>query len=133
MIKYDEKRKGFFHFDEPDEGDSMIYAPDELVMLSCPGGRVLGTMNSEVQLNCVGVNNFVENIHHEERPFENFKCDSQPESTLRRTGECHDGKSGFAIGFEVNRMFLKIIDICFDETINMALYAKHTLSTRILG
>ncbi|VVC24486.1 Hypothetical protein CINCED_3A001670 [Cinara cedri] len=122
-----------YAFDEPDVEDDMFFKSGESVLLACPGSGFHDSNNTELRVNCVQLRGFRDEINKEERSFEQFKCNRLPESKLKREGQCAGNKSAFAIGFEVREAFVKIIDLCFDEDTNSALYAVHKLTPNITG
>lgn len=133
ILKQIQGNEKHYEFDEPDKGDAMLFESGETVLLACPGSELINTHNTVIRVNCIGNTEFYDENNNEERSFENFQCDRVPRSKLKREGQCADDKSAFVVGFEVGEEFVKTIDICFDESTNSALYAKHKITPNITG
>jgi len=126
-----------YEFDNPDNGNSMLFKSGESVTLACPGSGFLDSkMNTPLSVKCVRKTEFSpksKGTNIKRKPFKDFECNRLPTSTLKRNGKCAGDKSAFMIGFEVDEMFVKTIDICFDESTYSALYAKHKINPSING
>ena len=67
--------------------------------------------------------------------FSNFACRSYPFHIARYSGStCYNGtKRHIEVGFEVERNFHKLMDICFDDVLYTTLYVKATIVSGIAG
>lgn len=123
-----------YEFDDPDEGNSMLFEPGEDVLLACPGSsfhKIDDIEETTVNVKCVGDKEF--ETENENRPFQDFSCENIPQSKLKKKGQCNGDKTALVIGFEVNEAFVKLVDICFDEEKKIPLYAKHKITRGIKG
>lgn len=125
-----------YEFDDPDKGDSMLFKCGESVTITCPGSGFADNKNNTLlNVNCVRKTEFRPRggagTEIKPKPFKEFQCKRLAASTLRRNGKCAGDKSAFMIGFNVGEIFVKTIDICFDESTYSALYAKHKINPSI--
>jgi hypothetical protein len=61
-------------------------------------------------------------------PIREFQCTDVPQSTIREVGTCSSGHSRLQIGYETSLgMFIRLIDICFDDTNYKTSYVNYTL------
>lgn len=122
-----------YEFDYPKQGDSLTIESDENILFACPGNGFNQNNNSVVKVKCVEDTKFRSENNNEEEPFEDYECLRLPQSTLEKTGQCAMDKIAYKIGFKVEEVFVKTIDLCFDENEQSAVYAKHKIIPYIEG
>lgn len=105
----------------PDQPDVLKFNSGENLVLACPGSKFSATSDTLINVECIKDKKFRSKNHKEEKNFNKYQCTKLPISKLVRNGKCAVNKSAFKIGFEVSGVFVKIIDICFDERLNTAL------------
>lgn len=121
------KEYKFVSLNVPEIPDVLKFDFGKNVVLACPGSKFGDTSDTLKTLECVKDKKFRSTINKEENNFNKYQCTNLPESKLIRNGMCAIKKSGFKIGFEVGGVFVKIIDLCFDESTNSALYSIHKI------
>lgn len=133
VLKYI-KENNEYEFDYPDEGESLYFKTDEdNIVFACPGKGFSLTNNNLLKVKCVGDTKFKSESENEQETFDNYSCFKFPESSIVRNGQCAGNKSAFKIGFKVDEVFVKTIDICFDEDIKSALYSMHKIMPSLAG
>lgn len=127
------ERSNKYEFVYPDKEGVLLFDPGENVWLACPGKGFFSNGNTLLKVKCVKNTTFRSENENKDEVFENYDCLSLPQSSLVRTGQCAGDKSAFQIGFEVDNVFIEIINLCFDEKIKSALYSKHKIMPNIAG
>jgi hypothetical protein len=125
-----------FHLPEGTD-DIVTLATGQTILLACPG-NTNGFNNTNVGLRTAlatcdsGTRFFVNSVSYN---FSNFACGSYPFHTARYSDiACYDGtKRHIEIGFEVEKDFYKLIDVCFDDFLYTTLYVKATIVSGIAG
>lgn len=104
----------------------------ERVELWCPGNNnglnISGTTRDfkEVSTTCNSGINF--EFRGESVPITQFQCTHVPQSIIREVGTCSSGHSRLQIGYETSfGTFIRLIDICFDDTNYKTSYVNYTL------
>lgn len=125
---------GDYEFDDPDDGNSMIFKPGEKVLFACPGSEFEGSENDVLNATCVSKKEFkIADGSQKKESFADLTCKKLPLSELRKDGTCAGDKSAFSVGFKMDTIFVKTMDICFDEKIKSAVYVKHKITPHIDG
>jgi len=122
----------------PDGADGVVtLATGQAILLACPG-NTNHFNNTNVGINTAlatcdsGTTFFVNSVAYN---FSNFACSSYPFHTARYSNSsCYDGtKRHIEIGFEVEPVFYKLIDVCFDDVLYTTLYVKAIVVSGIAG
>ena len=122
----------------PEGADGIVtLATGQQMLLVCPG-NTNGFSNTNFATRTAlatcdsGTTFFVKSDFYS---FSNFACRRCPFHTARYSGStCYDGtKRHIEIGFEVERNFYKLMDICFDDVLYTTLYVKATIVSGIAG
>jgi len=122
----------------PEGADGIVtLATGKILLLACPGNNN-GFNNTNIGIKpAVATCNsgsafYVNSVSYN---FSNFSCKSYPFHTARYSGDtCYNGtKRHIEIGFVVESVFYKLIDVCFDNVSYTTLYVKATIVSGILG
>ncbi|PNF41626.1 hypothetical protein B7P43_G10458 [Cryptotermes secundus] len=104
----------------------------EGVELWCPGNsnqlNISGTTRDfkETSITCNSGIDF--EFRGASAPITEFQCTDVPQSTIREVGTCSSGHRRLQIGYETSfGKFVRLIDICFDDTNYRASYVNYTL------
>jgi len=129
-----EGSKGHYEIDDPDRDDSLIFESGQKVLFACPGSKFKNSVKTLLNAECVREKQFVkEGGSNMNQSFENIKCNGIPKSVMKENGNCAKNKSAFEVGFKTDKIFVKVMDICFDRDTNSAVYVKHKVSHNING
>lgn len=134
VLKPIEGSSDHYEIDDPDRGDTLLFKSGQKVMFACPGTGFKNSKTNLLPAECIGRTQF-EKIDgsHKKQPFESLKCNGIPKSVMKENGRCAVDKTAFAVGFEIDDIFVKVMDICFDRSTNSAIYVKHKVSHNIDG
>lgn len=125
---------GDYEFDDPDDGDSIIFEPGQKVLFACPGSEFEGSKKDVLNATCVSKKEFKRaDGSQRKESFSDLTCKKFPLSELRKDGTCAGDKSAFSVGFKIDTIFIKTMDICFDEKIKSAVSVKHKITSHIDG
>ncbi|GJQ77096.1 hypothetical protein Trydic_g23667 [Trypoxylus dichotomus] len=119
----------------PDDGDRITLAENQLVNLTCPGGRfrINGspTLHQTGQVRCTSGKFYYAT---EAYPFSAFTCSVIPTRTVRATGKtCLSRFQEIETGFVLEDRFLRHLLICFDPFVQAVLYSEVNLTKTIAG
>nr|XP_022903770.1 uncharacterized protein LOC111416060 [Onthophagus taurus] len=124
-------------FCSPTNRDRIHLNDNETVFVSCPGGYLLvknvPIWTDHERIVCKR-NKFLFYEEKREVLFIDITCNKMPKHTARYTHKnCLKNYDEIEIGFFVKGYFLKITEICFDQKLDKAIYAKHNLTKSISG
>lgn len=124
-----------YEFDDPDDGNSVLFESGQKVWFACPGSRFKNTKNVMMNAKCVEKNLFTtDNVSGgEKQSFGDLTCNNLPSSALKDDGKCGRNNSAYNVGFNIEEIFVKMIDICFNDSTKSAVYVKHKVSPSIAG
>ncbi|XP_047104985.1 LOW QUALITY PROTEIN: uncharacterized protein LOC124754737 [Schistocerca piceifrons] len=127
--------KGFW---EPEVSSELLTLQEgDQLNLACTGsGNVLTVLGvAEATATCVSGTTF--SVDGRSYALSDLKCSSLPDSSQRDTQQTCGASAGvyplLQIGFELSTGFVKLIDICFDDTRLTTLYAQETIVAGIGG
>lgn len=126
--------RNHYEIDDPDRGDTLFIPSGQRVLFACPGTGFKNTHAQVINAECIGRTQFEkEDGSHKKQSFESLKCNGIPKTVMHETGKCAGDKDGYAVGFEIEKLLVKVMDICFDNESKAAVYVKHKVSHNIDG
>lgn len=122
-------KPGTAAFVYPEDKTGIIYLDDKQeIELYCSSGlNVPSSAGNSVQAKCIDGNLFeVDGISYS---FSNFTCNSYPYHTTRKTtSRCFNDAIMIDIGFDLGERFLKVFEVCHDESTEETYFARYQLT-----
>lgn len=122
-------KPGTSTFIYPEDRAGIVYLDDnqEIEIYCTSGLRVPAGVGNSAIAKCINGNMF--EVAGTLYSFRNFTCNSIPFHTTRKTTtRCFNGGIKIDIGFDLGTRFLKVLDVCHDESSEETYFAKYQLT-----
>lgn len=117
----------------PSEKDILIIPRNTSILLACPGeNNSFGDFESTQLLKATCVAGQIFLVDSRFYLFSTFKCKRLPQETIiNTTFSCLGKHTKYEIGFKIENHFLKLLEVCRDESNYRNYYSKHILVKEI--
>ena len=117
-----------YNFPTYDGTHSINFKHNETFYVSCPKGTTSSYLSKDGDhVRCLSGTTILNLVTGEEVDFASIKCKSTPVTSVRKLDEkCVNNNSLIEIGFEMNKNFVTMMTVCFDDVKLVPFYCKYS-------